>query len=192
MKRTSMTAQIILVPMAVRVLTWLTATSASVAFHSLDEIVTRRWIHAPQIAVVTELDARQAQTIKTFTVHVQSAMQVVFATKTSTNVNFHRLLVATAPHVKTPTVLINACVQRATKERTVQSTLMTALLSLVKMVELVSMALEITLACVTKVSKENTAKQTSTNAFPNPVKTELLAINTSTLTLAHVRLDFLE
>lgn len=173
-----MTALTILVPMEVHASTWSTTTSAFVEFHSLDVIVIQKWILVHQISVAMELDALQAQTIKTSTALVHLVMLVDYAMKTSTNVNFRLLLVAMAQPARTPTDRINVSALKATKEKIVQSTLTTALHSLVKTAALASTALAITLACATKVSKENIAKLTSTNVSHNRVKTARPAINT--------------
>lgn len=147
---------------------WLTATSVSAVFLSLVVIVMQKWILARQIDAATVVDALQAPTIKTSTVRVPSAMLEDCVTKTSMNVNFLRRLAETAPPVRTLMAHINVCALKDTKAKIVQSTLTTALLSLVKTGERVLMASEITLACATKVSKESIVKVTSTSVYLNP------------------------
>lgn len=185
-KQILMTALTTLVKMEDRALIKLTHTNVFVEFRLLVETATRKWTLVHLINVAIQLAAHQAQTIKISTVHVLLATQEDYAMKTSTNVSFLLHLAGMELHARIPMALINASARKGMKEKIVQSTLTTVLRSHVKMAELVSMALEITLVCAMTVSKENTVKLISTNAFLSPVRTERLAINTSIHTLAHV------
>lgn len=124
-----------------------------------------------------ELVARQVKITKISTAHVPLVMLGGFVTKTSTSVNFHHHHAEMELHAKTRTVPISACAQKDMKEETAPSTRMIALLSHVRMAELVLMASATTLACVTKVLKENTVRWTSMSAYLNLASTEQLALN---------------
>jgi hypothetical protein len=107
-----------------------------------------------------ELVVHQAQIIMISIVHVPSDTLEDFVMKISMSVNLQHRLVAMEENVKTLMDRTSAFVQKDMKEKIVQSIQMTAPLYHVKMVELVSMELEITLVSVMKVLMVNIVKMT--------------------------------
>lgn len=185
---TSMTAPITDARTAARVSISSTITNAFVEFHTPDEIATRSWIRAHQTDAETAHVALQAQTTKTFTAHARSASLEGCAMKTSTNASFHRHHAGMERHARTSMDRINAYVPRATREKTARSIPTTARHSHARMAELAWMESETTRACAMKVSRANIARPTSMNVSRSRVRMARLVINTSTPTLALVRL----
>lgn len=132
------------------------------------------------------LGVHQVRTTRTLHAPAVLATPDAFATKTSTNAQFLRL-VETAQHAETPMEATTACVPVVTKEKTAPLTQTTVRLILAKMEGLASMVSAIILAFVLMVSMENIAKQILMSVLRSHVKTELLVTNTLILTPALVR-----
>lgn len=162
------------------------ATIVSVEFHILEEIVKLRWILVLQIDAKMAQNVHQAQIIKTFIVHVQLDILDACVMKISTNVNNQYHHAEMEQPVEILTDHTNVFVPKAMKERIVQLTQTIVHLIHVKMVELVSMVLEIIHACALMALRENTVKKMSMNACLSHVKMEQHASSTLILTLVIV------
>jgi hypothetical protein len=176
-KSMSMIASIIHAKMEALALISSTAIRVFVEFRLQAKTAKLKWTHARPIDANMEPNVHQAQTIKTFTVHVQLGTLEDFVMKTLMNASNRHRHAEMELLAETQMVLINVSVRRDMKAKIVQSTLTIAPISHAKMEAHVWMELAITRACAMMVLKVNIVKKTSMSVFHSHVLTAQLAIS---------------